>query len=262
MGRAGTFIGFPWPRRRGFAALLALVVCLWGPTAVPAGGGPRPWNAATPPEPVERPARGVLLVAAESLQDPNFARSVVLLVDYDRDGPALGLVINRRARLPLTALVPDLDAAAADAPDVYLGGPVGLGRVTLLIRSGQAPVEAAPVLAGVYISASMTTLEQLMAGRPPEAHARAFVGHAGWARGQLDREIGRGDWHLVRAAEEHVFAADGRRLWERLIAPHRGRWVHNRPPQPSPRSVSTWNCPPSSIHTLNSMEAQHTGQSS
>lgn len=260
MGRAGIFIGFPWPLRRGFAALLAL--CLWGPTAVHAGDGPRAWNAAAPPEPVERPARGVLLVAAESLRDPNFARSVVLLVDYADDGPALGLVVNRPARLPLAALVPELDAGAGDAPDVYLGGPVGLGRVTLLIRAREAPLEAVPVLAGVYASVSMATLEQLLAGRPAEAHARAFVGHAGWAPGQLQREIGRGDWHLVRAAEEHVFAADGRRLWERLIATHRGRWVDIRPPQPSPRSASTWNCPPSSIHTRNSMEAQHTGQSS
>lgn len=203
-----------------------------------------------------------MLVAAESLRDPNFARSVVLLVEHDSGGAALGLVINRPARLPLAALVPDLDADAGDAPDVYVGGPVGLGRVILLIRSGQAPVEAVAVVPGVYASASMATLEQLMTGRPPGAEARAFVGHAGWSPGQLEREIGRGDWHLVRGAGEHVFAADGRRLWERLIAPHRGKWVTPCAPQPSPRSASTWNCPPSSSQTLNSMEAQHTGQSS
>ncbi len=262
MARAGKFTGVPWPPRRGFGGLLAMAICLWGATAVHAGGGSRAWNAAAPPEPMERPARGVLLVASESLQDPNFARSVVLLVDYDDDGPALGLVVNRPARLPLAALVPDLETDAGDAPEVYLGGPVGLGRVILLIRSLQAPVEAAPVLIGVYASASMTTLEHLMAGRPSEAHARAFVGHAGWAPGQLEQEIARGDWHLVRGTAEHVFAADGRQLWERLIRPHRGRWVTSCPLQPSPRSTATWNCPPSSIHTLNSMEAQQTGQSS
>ncbi len=203
-----------------------------------------------------------MLVAAESLADPNFARAVVLVVDYEEGRGALGLVINRPVRLPLAALVPELEADAGDTPDVHLGGPVGLGRVMLLIRAEQTPVEAVPVLAGVYVSASMTTLEQLMAGRPPEADARAFVGHAGWGPGQLEREIARGDWHLLRGAPEHVFAADGSRLWERLIRPHRGRWVTPCPLQPSPRSTAAWNCPPSSIQTLNSMEAQHTGQSS
>ena len=233
------------------AALLALVPGLGGFAAE------GPDGAAVPDG---EPGRGMLLVAAERLRDPNFSRTVVLLLDYGEDG-ALGLVLNRPLRLPLGALVPDLEGPAEAAPRLYLGGPVGLGQVMLLVRAAEPPPESMPVFGRVYASASMTLLERVMEGELSREDARAYVGRAGWAPGQLDREIARGDWHLVQGVEGHVFDAGADDLWERLMRTRRGRWVAV-PPQPSPRSAATWKVPAPSSHTRSSMEAQHTGQSS
>lgn len=232
------------------AALLVLAVGMVG--AAPGQGEPRT---------VEVPAKAMLLVAAEKLTDPNFARSVVLVLDYDDEG-AFGLVINRRVRIPLGAIVPELDGPAEAAPGLFLGGPVGLGRVLLLIRAPEAPPEARRVFGDVYVSASMDTLERFMGGALVQAEARAYVGHAGWAAGQLDREIERGDWHVVQAGEEYVFTPDAGGLWERLMSKRRGRWVRAPRPQPSPLAASTWQLSGPSTRTVSSMEPQHTGQSS
>ncbi|HEV2075379.1 MAG TPA: YqgE/AlgH family protein, partial [Thermoleophilaceae bacterium] len=66
--------------------------------------------------------RGQLLVAAPSLVDPNFRRTVVLIAEHDEEG-ALGLVLNRRLELAVADVVPELDPLAPDGR-VHAGGPV------------------------------------------------------------------------------------------------------------------------------------------
>ena len=56
-----------------------------------------------------RLARGKLLVASERLVDPNFRETVVLLLEYEAGGGALGVVINRPTDVPLATLLPDVE---------------------------------------------------------------------------------------------------------------------------------------------------------
>jgi putative transcriptional regulator len=189
------------------------------------------------PAVVQRPAKGAVLIAAESLVDPNFARTVVLLLAYGEQG-AMGVIINRRTELSLAALLPDLSRAEERVPRLYLGGPVSREQVLLLIAAPEPPEHSQQVLGGVYASSSMVTLEQLIAGRLGEEEAHAYVGYAGWAAGQLDTELARGDWHLAPGLPEHVFAAEPGRLWQQLIRKTRGRWVRSsadEEPQPATR---------------------------
>jgi putative AlgH/UPF0301 family transcriptional regulator len=47
-------------------------------------------------------AVGRLLVASRDLGDPNFAKTVILLVHYDEDKGGVGLVLNKRTDVPIT----------------------------------------------------------------------------------------------------------------------------------------------------------------
>jgi putative transcriptional regulator len=193
---------------------------------------------------VKHPSKGVMLVADESLGDPNFARTVVLLLDYSEQG-AVGVIINRRTEFSLDALLPDLARSAAKAPQLYLGGPVGREGIMLLIAAPKQPGYSQPVLDGVYASSSTITLEQLIAGDLGEEEVHAYVGYAGWAAGQLDTELARGDWHLVKGRPEHVFSADPSKLWDRLIRSAAGRWVRWFPderPAAIPTGPVAWAC--------------------
>jgi len=65
---------------------------------------------------------GRLLVAAPALDDPNFDRAVVLVLDHDEDG-ALGVVLNRPSSVLVADTLEDWTALAASPPVVFGGGP-------------------------------------------------------------------------------------------------------------------------------------------
>src|SRR5271154_2735555 len=83
-------------------------------------------------------AAGKLLVASRDLPDPNFAKTVVLLVQYDEDG-VVGLILNRRSKVPISRLLDDLPGAKNRRDPVYAGGPVGTTEVLALVRSRRPP---------------------------------------------------------------------------------------------------------------------------
>jgi putative transcriptional regulator len=150
------------------------------------------------------PPNGMLLVAREGLPDRNFGESVVL-VSQTRDGQTVGVILNK----PTGRKHPRTGEA------IYLGGPV-MGEVTVaLFRSPQPPGAAAfHVLRGVYLTMHPANIEALV-GRAGEPH-RLFAGFSGWAPGQLENEIRRGDWLLVPPSEALLFRGNTDGMWREL----------------------------------------------
>ena len=158
-----------------------------------------------------QPASGDFLVAARGLADPNFARSVVLLVKHDADG-SLGLIINRPTGIPLLRLFPEESGLHRQDGILYAGGPVEAGRFLLLLRAPFRPQESHPVFADVYLGFTRAALRDPR-GIPA---IRVYAGYAGWAPGQLESEIARADWRLLPAEAAAVFEESPERLWEEL----------------------------------------------
>jgi len=229
---ANASLGASASSRSGWLLLLTLLVLLVHPGRVTgadaADGALQPARAA--PE-VESPAlaKGTLLVAAEKLRDPNFARSVVFLIDHGEDG-AMGVVINQPTDVPLADVLPDLEELKGNAAQVHIGGPVGRNRIVLLIRAASEVTESAHVADDVYVTASQAALREVLARRRAGVAFRAYAGYAGWAPGQLEGEIERGDWHLWRDGSEPVFDADPARIWEQLLRRASGVWVWREAP--------------------------------
>jgi len=165
-------------------------------------------------EPLE-PAAGRLLVADRSLRDPNFERSVVLLLAYDENG-AMGLIVNRPTEVKLSHALPDVDEGIDGEEPVWFGGPVSPGGMRMLFRSQHAPKDSEAVLDDVHVSGSRKLLKRLARLPVP---LKVFAGYAGWAAGQLDSEIARGDWHVVEGSPDLVFSDEPFRMWQRLAPP-------------------------------------------
>lgn len=187
--------------------------------------------AAGPTYPAPGLARGVLLVAGRQLHDPNFARSVVLLVEHGPGG-AMGLVVNRPTRLSLARALPDVQGLAGRPDLVWIGGPVAETRVSLLVRSAAAPVDSVAVLGGLYFSASLATLHQLLDPGTPVGAFRAYAGYAGWTAGQLESEVGRGDWRLMEGDAGLLFDTPAEDLWRLLDRGGEGVWAAVAAPAP------------------------------
>ena len=163
----------------------------------------------------EAPDRGKLLVASRGLRDPNFRETVILLLGYERDG-AMGLIVNRPADVRLADVLRGVDDLATEEEIVFWGGPVTEGEVFVLLRAPEPPEGATRVFADVHASRRIDLLRRLLAEDGP-APFRVFVGYAGWAPGQLDGEIERGDWHVLRADPGAVFDSAPEAEWDRLV---------------------------------------------
>jgi putative transcriptional regulator len=154
----------------------------------------------------------ILLVARGELRDPNFADSVVLVMN--NLGPApIGLVVNRPTEIPVARLFPDFKRLAPLHDRVYFGGPVDLESVWFLFRAAKPPEHAVQAFAGIYLSSSRNLLQQLLGREKPMDGLRIFIGHSGWAPGQLEAEIARGAWTLERAQPDAIFKGRPEHPW-------------------------------------------------
>jgi putative transcriptional regulator len=172
----------------------------------------------------EELAKGKFLVASRRLSDPNFSETVVLLIDYGPDG-AMGLVVNRPSNVKLSTVFPDIEALKERKDTVYVGGPVAVNQMLMLIRSSTAPAASKPVIDNVYMSGSWKVLEGLIKKAAADQQFRLYAGYAGWAPNQLDFERTRGDWHVIKADADSVFAIDPKALWQELIRRATIKWV-------------------------------------
>jgi putative transcriptional regulator len=175
--------------------------------------------------------RGQLLIAGPGLVDPNFWRTVVLIVEHTAEG-ALGLVLNRPSETTITEAVPQLEPLLDGNDPVYLGGPVGPSSVIVLARFEDPDEAALLAFADVGVLGTETVVEDPTAG---VREGRAFVGHAGWGPGQLNGEIERGDWILEPARLEDAFNPEPERLWPEVLTRKGGSYalIARMPADPS-----------------------------
>ncbi len=140
-------------------------------------------------------APGKVLVAQRSLKDPNFEKTVVLLVKYDEEGVVVGLILNRRSTVELSAAFEDLKEAKGKSDPVYVGGPVERKAVLGLLRASSKPDGAERVFADVnMIAGEEVLMRKTLADNPDPQRFHVYVGYAGWALEQLDQEVDAVAW--------------------------------------------------------------------
>jgi putative transcriptional regulator len=155
---------------------------------------------------------GKLLIASPHLFDPNFFRTVVLILKHDVD-QAFGLVLNRPTEHRLRDVVAMVSKSpcAHDMP-LYCGGPVEGPLMAL-----HDVVDSDPTVArtGIAVSVQQESILRLVANA--EIRLRVFDGYAGWGPGQLEAELEQGGWLLAEGDSETIFC-DHDTIWQRLVA--------------------------------------------
>src|ERR1700722_10343998 len=147
---------------------------------------------------------GRLLVATPVLGDPNFRRSVILIVEHEAEQGTLGVILNRPTEVPVGQVLEPWTDLATDPSVVFNGGPVAPNSALALalVPGADEPVGWHP-LDGSTPAMSRLGLVDLDA--PPGllaaaiARLRVYAGYAGWSAGQLQAEIDGGGWYVVSA---------------------------------------------------------------
>jgi len=154
------------------------------------------------------------LIAVPQMDDPNFSRAVVLLVEHSEEG-AMGIVFNRPGEIAIS------DVARAHgivvnraARTAYSGGPVQPDRGFLLHRRDDV-AESVEIADGIYLSVSTDSLRPLLEGDP--AMYRLCLGYAGWGPGQLEKEVMVGGWLTGDCSAERLFETPADKVWDLAI---------------------------------------------
>jgi putative transcriptional regulator len=192
---------------------------------------------------MEGSTRGRLLVATPGLDDPNFSRTVVFVLEHNDEG-AFGIVLNRPADADLREHFPRWAGVIAEPPVAFAGGPVSPDSL-IALALGDSPTEAegwSPLLtlarAEPDPAAAVGTVDLAVApsdlGVGIEA-VRVFAGYAGWSPGQLEGEIDVGGWWVLDATADDPFAGHPGNLWSDVLRRQRGTIAlyADCPPDPS-----------------------------
>jgi putative transcriptional regulator len=159
---------------------------------------------------------GRLLVATPALRDPNFERTVVLIVAHE-DGGALGVVLNRATEVQVSEVLGNWGGLAGEPAVVFEGGPVQPEAAICLARARPGVGELAGfsrvsgTVGTVDLSSDPETMRKDLIG------VRVFAGYAGWSPGQLEGEIDSGSWFVFDALPGDAFANRPDDLWSMVL---------------------------------------------
>ena len=165
--------------------------------------------------------RGRLLLASPSLEDPNFVRTVILLLAYGPDEGALGIILNRPSEADVGDVLPQWHDLAAEPTRVFRGGPVSV-RAVICLAMPQPGVPSMTRAAGVeYAVAGLVSVD--LERDPAQvadavAGIRLFAGYAGWSAGQLEAEMEAGGWILTDPLPGELLTDDPEGMWAAILS--------------------------------------------
>ena len=177
-------------------------------------------EATTIGRPAEPPEAGLLLVAAPSLEDP-FHQAVILLLEHDESG-TLGVVINQPTTLDVGSVLPGWRDHLTGTTHLFQGGPValdsalGLAALGAAVREPEEPEGFRRIVGPLGIIDLDVPVDALV---PHLQALRIYAGYAGWSPGQLEDELDRGSWAVVRPGDivTDAFLADPEHLWSAVL---------------------------------------------
>ncbi|OGA21781.1 MAG: hypothetical protein A3I02_05530 [Betaproteobacteria bacterium RIFCSPLOWO2_02_FULL_67_26] len=181
----------------------ACVVLILAVLAAPAGAAESLPNA-------------IFLVAKREMGDPRFRETVVLVTQPGQGGP-FGVIINKPLQHRLADVFPDLGTLKGRDDVVYFGGPVVPRGLFVLLRAEKMPLQAVRVLKDVFFSGDPEVIDGLLQRDEPTRGLRVYAGYSGWAPGQLQNELARGDWYVMPADAETVFEKPSTGIWPELL---------------------------------------------
>ncbi len=163
-------------------------------------------------EPTAGNLSGSLLVAHPGLVDPNFRRTILFLSEHSAEDGAIGLVLNRPLKKTIGEVAVGEPRDSLDRVELYYGGPVAEDQLTL--ASLLWVNNPAAVAFHSYMGSGVA---DFIIEPPWQPGLRAFLGYAGWSRGQLEKEIAQNAWIVLPPSREFIEMDDPENAWRNVM---------------------------------------------
>jgi putative transcriptional regulator len=167
--------------------------------------------------------KGDFLIANPEIENPLFFRGVMLICEHNISG-SFALLINKPLHLELPEEIINLTSSANKNISIRAGGPVQTNQMMLLHSINAPKQQLLNVTEGVYLGGDIQFLHELLEDEN-EPNVFLCFGYAGWANGQLEKEVLEGSWFTSPATKELIFNADPKQLWRQLLLQMGGKYA-------------------------------------
>ena len=179
-----------------------------------------------------KPGRGKILISEPFMVDYYFKRSVVLLVEHNKDG-TFGVIINKPMDIKFDQAIKDF--AAFDSK-IYLGGPVKTDSLFFIHTLGDEIEGSLKIIEGLYWGGDVERVKEMIElNQITEANIRFFIGYSGWVPNQLNMELKRDSWVVSDISADLMMQTDPEKLWKRSLTQLGGKYKQwtNFPNEPA-----------------------------
>tara|TARA_B100000214_G_scaffold372606_1_gene351167 strand:- start:114 stop:668 length:555 start_codon:yes stop_codon:yes gene_type:complete len=160
-----------------------------------------------------------ILISSPNMLDSFFSKSIIYVCEHNQQG-AMGLIINKKLRDKelykklLKVLQKNKDHKLLKSK-IYFGGPVLIENGIVLHHSSYKSKESIPISDSISITSNQKTLNSLIEKK--DALFKIILGHAGWSKGQLEKEIENGDWLIQKTEIDFIFNVSPGDMWLKAI---------------------------------------------
>lgn len=160
------------------------------------------------------PSKGRVLISEPFLNDINFRRTIILIVEHGEEG-TLGFVLNKPTGYNLNQVTEEFPEI--NSP-LFYGGPVQVNALQFIYRGERILDDSREILPGLYWGGSFEKLKTLFeTGAINPADFRFFLGYSGWSAGQLDDELEINSWIVTDTSVDNIFSDEAEKLWSEVL---------------------------------------------
>ena len=153
------------------------------------------------------------IISLPHVKDPLFEKTVVFICEHDKHG-AMGLIINKKINkkdISFSNQENDKELIQVlNENNLFIGGPVLTDRI-LFLHTNKNMDESISINKEVSVSSDIDTLKSMV--NTNNQQYKLFLGHSGWSKGQLEREIENGDWLIQKSINSLIFEKKIDHIW-------------------------------------------------
>jgi len=153
---------------------------------------------------------GSLLLAAPSMRDPNFSRTVIFMAAHTPEDGAFGYILNRPLEQSVAELLPDQNLGSLGNLPVFMGGPVDSDKLAFTSLHWNRRKNTLRCQTHLSVTDAQ---HELSLGHD----VRGFVGYSGWSEGQLEEEVKHRSWIITPAQKTILTAEPQAALWSSVL---------------------------------------------
>ena len=167
--------------------------------------------------------KGCFLISHPEIEGGLFGRSVLLLCEHNEVG-SFAIIINKPLDVELPPELIDLSSSVNKNISIRAGGPVQTNQLMLLHSVTSPQQQLLVVTDDVFLGGDLEYLHELLEDEN-QPNVYLCFGYAGWASGQLEREVLEGHWFVCQAHKRLVFDTPPETLWHTLLKEMGGKYA-------------------------------------